>query len=67
MDLAYYSFSYQGLREIWRKLEKVFNEPPVGLEQQMNWYDKKEEEKNLERTIVRIENELREDKEHREE
>ena len=21
------------------KLEKVFNEPPVGLEQQMNWYD----------------------------
>ena len=21
------------------KLEKVFNEPPVELEQQMNWYD----------------------------
>ena len=25
------------------KLENVFNEPPLGLGQQMNWYDKKEE------------------------
>jgi len=32
MDLAYYSFSYQGLREIKHKLEKVFKEPPVEFE-----------------------------------
>ena len=24
---------------IWSERRKILNEPPVGLEQQMNWYD----------------------------
>ena len=39
-DLAHYLFLYQGLRAIWHKLGKVFDEPLVGFgKQRMSWYD----------------------------
>ena len=45
-DLAYHLFLKKGLREIWRKLEKVFNEPPVGFGKN-KWIDMiTEEEKS---------------------
>ena len=41
MDLAYYLFLQKGLRQIQRKLEKDFNEPPVGFNQRINQYENK--------------------------
>ena len=39
----------------WRKLVKVFIEPPVGLKQRINRYDNEGRE-DLERNTARIEN-----------
>ena len=39
-DFAYYLFSLKKrLNRDIAQLGKVFNEPPVGLKQRMNWYD----------------------------
>ena len=40
-DFAYYLFFLKGLRGIWRKTWESLQEPPVGLEEGMDWYDDK--------------------------